>query len=47
MSLGRIRARSTFLWLLVLDPRFLSSDLRIVWPNVPRDATKMTSFAGS
>jgi hypothetical protein len=50
IRLGRIRARFTFLWLLLLDPRLLSSDLRTVLPNMPRDATKMTcrlaSFVG-
>jgi hypothetical protein len=42
MRLGRIRARLTFLWLLLLDPRHLRSDLRTMWPNVPRGATMVT-----
>jgi hypothetical protein len=50
MRLGWIRVRFTFLWLLLLDPGFLSSNLRTVWPIVPRDAIKITcrlaSFVG-
>jgi hypothetical protein len=42
MRLGRMRARFTFLWLLLFDPRLLSSDPRIVWPNVPKGSTMVT-----
>jgi len=40
--LGRIRARFNFPWLLLLDLRLLSSDLRTVWPNVLRGAIMVT-----
>jgi hypothetical protein len=49
MRLGRFRARLTCLLLYFPDPRLLMSDLRAVWPNVPRDTTmiagRLTSFA--
>jgi hypothetical protein len=50
MRLGSFRARFSCLWLLLLDLRFLRTDLRIVWIDVPRDTTMMvgrlTLFAG-
>jgi hypothetical protein len=50
MRLGRFRARLTCLWFLLLDPRFLRTDLRTMWLDVSRDTTMMagrlTSFAG-
>jgi hypothetical protein len=42
MRLERFRARLTCLWLLLLNLRLLRSDLRTVWPDVPRGATMMT-----
>jgi hypothetical protein len=43
MRLGRFRARLTCLWLLLLDSRFLRTDLRIVWLDMPRDTTMIAS----
>jgi hypothetical protein len=41
MGHGRFRARLTCVWLFLLDPRLLGTDLRIVWLDVPRDSTMM------
>jgi hypothetical protein len=39
MRLGRFRARLSYLWLLVLDPRL--PNLITVWPDVSYDTTVM------
>jgi hypothetical protein len=39
MKLGRSSAKFTLLWLLLLNPRLLRVDLRIVCSDVTKDAT--------
>jgi hypothetical protein len=44
MRLGRFRARLTYFWLLLLDPRLLMLDLMTVWPDVSYDTTVMADM---
>jgi hypothetical protein len=47
MRLEGFRASFIFLWLLLLDPRLLRVNLRIVWSDVTSDVTMMAGRQAS